>query len=103
MPSNTSISSSDPLQLILARLEAMQGQLAVLETKSSSISASSHELYMAESVRHTEENHKYRSYASVFAPTEVKTTEAALLQDLPLIRYQDIRRGSWLQKFIWKQ
>ena len=32
--SNSSSSSNDPLQLILARLEAMQGRLQVLETKS---------------------------------------------------------------------
>ena len=46
--SSVSNSSNDPLQLILARLEAMHGRLAVLETKSAE-SATSYGVYGVES------------------------------------------------------
>ena len=66
----------------------MQGHLAVFEMKSSSSPASSHEVHMVDSVHYyyTQEPHKYRSSASVSATTGVKTADAALLQDLSLIR-----------------
>ena len=73
LPSTVANSSSDPrqliLQLILIHLEAMQGLLAVLEMKNSNNCTSSNEVFMAESVGHTEESGKEKS-ASVFATIE---------------------------------
>ena len=62
---SVSNSSTDILQLILACLEAMQGRLAVLKTKSAE-SSSSHEVYGVESSGRGEET----ATRSVFATTE---------------------------------
>ena len=56
---STTTPSTDPLQIILAQLGAMQGHLLILETEPSNNPASSH---------------------------EVKLTEAARVQELPLVR-----------------
>ena len=68
LPSTVVNLSSEPLQLVLACLEAMQGQLVVLETNSSD-NCSSYEVYGAESAGSAEESVTGRS-AAVFATTE---------------------------------
>ena len=62
--SSVSNSSSDSLQLILVRLEAMQGRLQVLETKSA-VATTPHEVYGVESSGREESVTR-----TVFATTE---------------------------------